>query len=169
MNPGPSGPRGSMITIERTYDASLDEVWALWTTRDGIEAWWGPEGFSVKVHAIDLRPGGELRYAMTARDPDQVAFMKSAGMPLTTETRLTYTEVEPEGRLAYAHHADFIPGVAPYPVRTVIEFHPEKGKVRMVLRFDPMHEKDWTDRAVMGRESELRKLARLIESRSRKG
>jgi len=169
VSAGADGPRGAMITMERTYGASLDDVWALWTTRDGIESWWGPEGFSVKVHTLELRPGGELRYAMTAVGPDQVAFMKNAGMPLTTETRLTYAEVEPKRRLAYTHHADFIPGVAPYPVRTLIEFHAEKGRVRVVLRFDPMHEKVWTDRAVMGRESELRKLARLIESRPRQG
>ena len=95
MSTGADGPLGTMITLERTYGASPDDVWALCTTREGIESWWGPEGFSAKVHALDLKPGGELRYAMTAVDPDQVAFMRNAGMPLTTETRLTYAEVEP--------------------------------------------------------------------------
>ena len=43
------------ITMERTYDAaSLDDVWDLWTTKDGIESWWGPEGFTVKVRTLDL-------------------------------------------------------------------------------------------------------------------
>ena len=167
MSAGASGPRGAMITMERIYDASLDDVWDLWTTSAGIESWWGPEGFSVKVHALDLRPGGELHYAMTAVGPDQVAFMRSAGMPLTTEVRLAYSEVEPKRRLGYTHHADFIPGVAPYLVRTLIVLQADKGKVRMILSFDPMHEKDWTDRAVMGHESELRKLDRVVASRKK--
>ena len=115
MSAGAGGSRGAMITMERTYRASLDDVWALWTTPEGIESWWGPEGFSVKVHSLDLRPGGALHYAMTAVGPDQVAFMKNAGMPLTTEVRLAYSEVEPKRRLGYTHLADFIPGVAPYP------------------------------------------------------
>src|SRR5207344_676779 len=34
-----------MITIERTFNAAIEDVWALWTTADGIESWWGPEGF----------------------------------------------------------------------------------------------------------------------------
>ena len=71
------------ITIERTYRSSLEDMWELWTTKEGIESWWGPEGFTTTVHSLDLRAGGELRYAMTATGPEQVKFMKSAGMPLT--------------------------------------------------------------------------------------
>ncbi len=59
------------ITIERTYKAPIEDVWELWTTKDGIESWWGPEGFTVKVHKLDLRPGGELRYAMIATAPER--------------------------------------------------------------------------------------------------
>ena len=36
------------ITIERTYQAAIEDVWALWTTKEGIESWWGPDGFAVK-------------------------------------------------------------------------------------------------------------------------
>src|SRR5205823_13949104 len=45
------------LTVERTFRASIDEVWELWTTKDGIESWWGPDGFSVAVRDLDLRPG----------------------------------------------------------------------------------------------------------------
>jgi uncharacterized protein YndB with AHSA1/START domain len=150
------------ITMERRFEASLEEVWELWTTPAGIEAWWGPEGFTVKVHALDLRPGGEMRYAMTATGADQVAFMKRAGMPLTTEARLTYTEVTPPRRLAYTHLADFVPGVAPYDVATVVELHPGTRGVRVVLTFDAMHDDQWTQMAVMGWESQLGKLAAAL-------
>ena len=27
------------IVIERTYEASIEDVWELWTTREGIESW----------------------------------------------------------------------------------------------------------------------------------
>src|SRR6201995_4951619 len=97
------------ITLERTYKASLRAVWELWTTAEGIESWWGPEGFTTKVQTLDLRAGGELRYAMTATGADQVEFMKGAGMPLTIEGRIIYKEVIANKRLAYTHLADFIP------------------------------------------------------------
>jgi len=101
------------ITLERSFNASLEEVWDLWTTKEGIESWWGPEGFSVQVRNLDLRPGGDLVYAMTATDPEQIEFMKKAGMPLTTESRAVYSDVIPRRHLAYTQGADFIPNVKP--------------------------------------------------------
>ncbi len=156
-----SNPAGKIV-IERTYVASIEDVWELWTTKEGIESWWGPGGFSVTVHELDLRAGGEMRYAMTAVDPAQVEFMKAAGMPLTTKAKLTYTEVVPRRSIAYTHRADFIPGVESYDVGNKVEFVAQREKVRMVLTLDPMHSDEWTQRAVMGMESQLGKLARVI-------
>jgi uncharacterized protein YndB with AHSA1/START domain len=152
-------------TIERLFDAPLDDVWDLWTTKDGIESWWGPDGFTVEVRALDLRPGGELRYAMIATAAPQIAFMKQAGMPLVTEARITYTEVTPRRRLAYDHLADFIPGVAPYLIGHTVELEPTAAGVHMRLTIDAMHDDTWTERAVMGWASELGKLAAQIAAR----
>src|SRR5208283_1957075 len=127
-----------------------------------IESWWGPDGFAVQVRKLDLRPGGELQYAMTAIAPAMVEFMKQAGMPLTTEARLTYTEVAAKHRLGYTHLADFIPDVEPYDVATLVEFRPHGQVVHMVLTFDAMHDEEWTQRAVMGQESQLSKLDALF-------
>lgn len=158
------------VTLERTYAADVQDVWDLWTTKDGIEAWWGPGGFRVTVRSLDLRPGGELRYAMTAVDPAQVAFMQQAGMPVTQECRIAFVDVQPLRRLEYVHLADFIPGVDPYDVTHTVELHATPGRVRMVLTFDAMHADEWTARATMGWESELEKLGvaleRLSERRS---
>jgi uncharacterized protein YndB with AHSA1/START domain len=153
------------ITLERMYRADVADVWDLWTTKEGIESWWGPGGFVVNVRKLDLRPGGELLYAMTALDPPQVAFMKKAGMPLTQELRITFTEVVQRRRLAYVHLADFIPGLEPYNVATVVELHPMSDGVRMVLTFDAMHSDEWTARATMGWEGELGKLAAVLDAR----
>jgi uncharacterized protein YndB with AHSA1/START domain len=152
------------VTLERTFNAPIQEVWDLWTTREGIESWWGPDGFSVTVRKIDLRPGGELLYAMTANAPDQIEFLKKAGMPVTTVSRLTYTEIDPPRRLAYSQTADFIPGVEPYEVPTTVELETTPQGVRLVLTFAAMHDERWTNLAVMGWESELGKLAKLLEA-----
>jgi uncharacterized protein YndB with AHSA1/START domain len=150
------------IVMERTYRATLEEVWALWTTKEGIESWWGPEGFSVAVHHLDLRVGGALQYTMTATAPEQVAFMQGAGMPPATESTITYTEVEPQQRLGYELTADFIPGVRPYPVAITVSFDLVPDGVRMTLAFDAMHDEEWTQRAVMGHQEELNRLARVL-------
>lgn len=157
-----SGSR-RQVTLERALEGSIEEVWDLWTTKEGIESWWGPDGFAVKVQKLDLRPGGELVYATTAIASDQIEFMKNAGMPLTIETRVTYTEVVPPRRLAYTTRADFIPGVEPYDAATVVELQPSADGVRLVLTQEAMHDEHWTQMAVMGWESELDKLARILK------
>jgi uncharacterized protein YndB with AHSA1/START domain len=150
------------VTLERTFQAPLEDVWELWTTKAGIESWWGPDGFRVEVEHIDLRPGGELRYSMIATGAEQIAFMKKAGMPLTTKHRATYTEVTPMTRVAYLHAADFIPGVEPYDVAHRVELFPSADGVRMLLRFEAMHDEHWTGMAVAGWENELEKLASAL-------
>lgn len=166
MNDTPKRKRDH-FSIERTYTASLQEVWDLWTTKEGIESWWGPEGFDVTVTSIDLRPGGHLVYTMTATAPQQVSFMKAHGMPLSTECRVTYLEVSPPSRLAYSTLTDFVPGVAPYDVTTVVEFQKVASTVRLVITSDVMHDDVWTERARAGHESQLRKLDALLSAQGK--
>jgi uncharacterized protein YndB with AHSA1/START domain len=161
--PSQTQPARRRVSIERTVNAAIEDVWELWTTKEGIESWWGPDGFAVKVRRLDFRLDGELLYAMTATAPEQIEFLKKAGMPLTTESLVTYTEVEPLRRLGFRQMADFIPGVKPYEVETTVALETGPQGVRMVLTLDAMHDEQWTKLAVMGWESELAKLARLLQ------
>jgi uncharacterized protein YndB with AHSA1/START domain len=154
------------LTLERTFRAPIREVWELWTTTEGIEAWWGPDGFSVDVRSLELRAGGALVYVMSAVAQEQIDYMKKAGMPVSTQHTLTFTEVIPPRRLAYRSMVDFVPGVDAYQVETLLELHEvEGGGTRLVLTFDAMHDDRWTQLARMGHESELERLERLISSR----
>jgi uncharacterized protein YndB with AHSA1/START domain len=166
MTTAPSIAR-AQFSVQRTYAASISEAWALWTTKSGIESWWGPEGFEVTVVSLDLRPGGHLIYLMTAVAPEQVAFMKRAGMSLTTKCKLTYTEVSPPSRLAYKTLADFVPGVAPYEVATVVELKETEDGVELILTFDAMHDEAWTEMARAGNESQMRKLDALLAAQGK--
>jgi uncharacterized protein YndB with AHSA1/START domain len=151
------------VTLERTFRAPVEDVWELWTTKAGIEFWWGPDGFTVEVRDPDLRPGGELAYVMIATGPEQIEYLRQAGMRVTNEHRLTFTEVVPWRRLAYTLQVDFIPGVQPYEVATSVDLEPGPEGVRMVLTLDAMHDEHSTRMALMGWESELDELARLLE------
>ena len=157
-------PAGRRFTIDRTFQSTLTDVWALWTTSDGIESWWGPEGFTVTVRSLDLQAGGRLQYTMTATAAPQVAFMHANGMPIATEATITYSEVTPMTRLAYVHLVDFVPDVAAYDVATVVELVEQEHGVRLLLTLDPMHDPMWTERAIAGWQSELGKLESVIAS-----
>ena len=151
------------IVLERTFDFAIERVWTAWTTQRGIEAWWGPVGFTVKVRKLELVKGGELIYDMIATGAEQIAFMKKAGMPLTQmNLKIRFDEVIAPTRLAYTNRVDFIPGHDPYDVGTLLELTAEGKKTRLVLTLDPMHAEEWSERAKMGWEQELGKLANAL-------
>lgn len=41
-------------------------MWAAWTERERMAAWWGPNGMTLGVAAWDLRPGGVFHYWLEA-------------------------------------------------------------------------------------------------------
>ncbi len=165
-NPAPSNRR-AQFSIERTYTATVLDVWHLWTTKAGIESWWGPEGFDVTVTSIDLRPGGHLLYRMTATDPQQVAFMKQHKMPLSTDCQVTFTEVLPPYRLAYKTLTDFVPDVEPYEVTTIVDLQATTDGVKITVTSQVMHDDVWTERARAGHQSQLRKLDAQMAARGK--
>ena len=158
----------AQFSIERSFAATVEEAWMLWTTKAGIESWWGPVGFDVTVTSIDLRPGGELIYVMTATRDQEIAFMKNAGMPLSTECKVTYVEVSPPTRLVYKTIADFVPNVEPYDVTTVVRLQATVDGVKVTITFDAMHDDVWTQRARAGHESQLGKLEALLAARGKR-
>jgi uncharacterized protein YndB with AHSA1/START domain len=151
--------------LERTYPTTPEQVWQMWTTAPGIESWWAPDGFAVEVQELDLRPGGALVYTMTATAPEQIGFMRNAGMPLSTTSRKTFTEVEPPQRLAYTSLVDFVAGVEPYEFFTVVDLEPTGAGVRAVMTVEAMHDDVWTERLLAGRANELDNLGALLEQR----
>lgn len=155
-------PTIDVTRIERTYPAPPEVVWGLWTTPDGIGRWWAPDGFRTDVQALDLRPGGELVYTMTATAQEQIEFMRSVGMPLVTESRKRFTEVRRPNRLAYVSLIDFVPGHEPYEHLTTVEIEPAGDGSRVVMKVAPMHDEEWTARLVAGRTNELDNLGRLL-------
>lgn len=150
------------IVIERRYRATPAQIWRLWTTSAGLESWWGPQGFAVTVQELDLRPGGALRYTMTAVDPQMVAFMNRNAMPTATVAQVLFDEVTPMTRLRYRHLVDFVPGQSPYHTRMQVDLVPQGDAVLLRLPFDALHVAVWTERQRMGWEQELGKLQVLL-------
>ena len=56
MTDGTRAPGASRrrIAMERTYQAPIEDVWDLWTTKEGIESWWGPDGFRTTIHEMNV-------------------------------------------------------------------------------------------------------------------
>jgi uncharacterized protein YndB with AHSA1/START domain len=149
---------GKDVVIERTYRATVDEVWDLWTTKDGFESWWGPEGFRVEVHEIDARAGGALRYDMIADAPEAIAAMKQMGQPTVHKTRGRFSELQPRRRLVLTHVIDFFQGVPTFENTITVELSPSGDRVRMVVTLGPMATPELGRMQQQGFTSQLKKL-----------
>lgn len=152
-------PFASGIVIERTYAATPEELWDLWTTQDGFESWWGPQDFRAEVHTIEPRQGGALHYDMVANTSEAVAAMKGMGAPTTQPCSGTFSEFQLYKRLVLTQVIDFLPGVEPYDSMIAVDFFAAaKGRVRMVVTLSQMHDAATTDMQRAGFLSQLSKL-----------
>jgi uncharacterized protein YndB with AHSA1/START domain len=78
------------LTIDRTYDASPEQVWEAWTDPRALTRWFGPENTdSVLAAELDVRAGGHYRIAFTTTDGEH------------HEVGGTYREVQPGRRLVF--------------------------------------------------------------------
>jgi uncharacterized protein YndB with AHSA1/START domain len=146
------------IVVERTYRAAIEDVWDLWTTKEGFESWWGPQGFRAEVQEIDARVDGGLRYEMIADSPEMIAAMKQMGRPASHATRSRFAELTPHSRLVLRNVIDFLPGVATYESDIAVDFFPSGDRVRMVVTLDGMHNEEFTKMQKEGFTSQLTKL-----------
>ena len=79
------------IVMTRTFDAPRTLVFKAWTDPQHIGNWWGPQGFTVTTHAIDIRPGGV--WSFTLHGPDGVDY----------PNWIVYEEITAPERLVYRH------------------------------------------------------------------
>jgi uncharacterized protein YndB with AHSA1/START domain len=157
------------LVLRRSYAASPERIWALWTTPEGICSWWAPDGFLTSVAELDLRPGGALVYTMTATGRQQVAFLERAGLPLSTTSRKEFTTVDEPTRLAYSSLIDFVPDAEPYQHLTVVTLERTVAGTDVTMEMEPLHDAVWTERIWAGRANELDNLERLTSSASLRG
>ncbi len=158
MNDSSKTASRAKVIIERVYRARPGELWALWTTKDGFESWWGPEGFRAEVHTLDARVGGVLHYDMIADAPEAIAAMKQMGQPISHGVRARFGEVKAPTRLAIVNVIDFLPGVEAYEATIGVDLLPQGDSVRMVVTLDAMHDEAFSKMQQQGFTSQLTKL-----------
>ena len=61
-----------MTTIDgvRVVDAPRERVFAAWTEPKQMAQWWGPQGCTVPVCELDLRPGGRIHIVIRSPQGD---------------------------------------------------------------------------------------------------
>jgi uncharacterized protein YndB with AHSA1/START domain len=106
------------LEITRAFDAPRELVWEAWTNAEHVPNWLlGPEGWTMPVCEIDLRPGGAWHFVWRKNDGTEM------------EMRGEYREVAPPERLV---NTESWGGDWPETVNTVA-FTEEDGRTTVTI------------------------------------
>jgi uncharacterized protein YndB with AHSA1/START domain len=85
-------PSDLEVVISRTFDAPRRLVFDAWTRPEHVPRWMlGPEGWSMPVCEIDLRPGGGWHFVWRKSDGTEMG-MRGQYREVVPPERLVYTE-----------------------------------------------------------------------------
>ena len=149
----PANTADREIAATRIFRAPRELVFDLWTDPAHIAKWWGPNGFTITMHEMDVRPGGVWQFIM--HGPDGTDY----------PNKNKYIEVVKPERIVYSHVSP------PNFVATVtFEEHGDKGadtKLTMRMVFPTAEERNRTAekfRAVEGLHQTLGRLEQEVAS-----
>ena len=119
-------PSEREIVWSRAFDAPRQLVFDAWTRSDLIPRWLTPNGWTMPVCEVDLRPGGHYRYVLRRTDG-------SAEMTM----RGTYHEVAAPGRFVCSQSFEGFDEVGWRPedeTEITTEFHEQGGQTIWTAR-----------------------------------
>jgi uncharacterized protein YndB with AHSA1/START domain len=146
-----TGQDARTIVTTRVFDAPRELVFEAWTNPKHLVQWWGPNGFTTTIRAIDVRPGGVWRFVM--HGPDGVDY----------ENRIVYNEIVKPERLVYSHGGG--DDVEPVQFHVTVTFEDQGGKTKLIMRalFPSAAERDRVAEKYGAIEGAKQTLERLTE------
>lgn len=142
------------IVIERLFNAPKELVFEAWTNPQHVEKWWGPSGFSVTTHEIEIKQGGVWRFIM--HGPDGTDY----------PNRIIFKEIEKPNKLVYTHDDDNADGpVSDFLTEVTFETKGDKTLLTMRSLFATAEARDLVIRefgAVEGGKQHLSRLEKFL-------
>lgn len=124
------------LRIERTFDAPIETVWAMWTDPNLFKKWYGPNGMSVPTAKMELKVGGTRKICMRMETPDRNMSMWFVGefKEVSAPSRLVYTEsmADENGNLMSPKEMG-MPDGHPEITEVVVELSEHSGKTTMKM------------------------------------
>jgi uncharacterized protein YndB with AHSA1/START domain len=110
------------LTIERTFDAPVELVFAAWAKPEHLVRWFGPNDFTLPTCEQDFRVGGKYNFCMRAPDGTD-HWVRGEYRDISEFDRLVFTWTRDDGQ------------PAPWVDNVVaLTFEEVKGRTRMTMR-----------------------------------
>lgn len=112
------------VVMARVVDADRNTAFRAWIDADQIVQWFGPSGFRIDTHEIDIRVGGVWRFDMIA--PDGAVF----------SNRMQFLHIEAPHVIEFIHGSDV--DNDPDAFRMLVTFD-EQDNGKTAVTFRQMH------------------------------
>jgi uncharacterized protein YndB with AHSA1/START domain len=163
-----SNPKGVFLT--REFNAPRELVYKVWTEPDHFGNWWGPQGFTLEVVKMEVRPGGMFFGCQKSPDGQHVMWGK-----------FVYQEVQPPEKLIWVQsfsdengntiRAPFNPQW-PLEILNILTLEEVEGKTILTLQGGPLNASDeeqaaydaMAPMAAQGMEGTFEQLANYLSS-----
>lgn len=136
VSPWASWSLDKEVVVTRVVDAARDEVFRAWVDPLQILQWFGPDGFKIESHEIDIRAGGMWLFDMVAPDgtnyPNLMSFLRIEAPALIEVRHGTGANVDPDvfGMLVTFDQQDNGKTVV-----TLRQMHPTAARRAAVMQF----------------------------------
>ncbi len=122
------------LTLERTFSASPERLFAVWTETEHLKAWFGPKGTTFSTCVMDLRPGGFFHYGMNTPDGASMWGKWTILDVVPGQKLVTLAAFSDEKRGETRH-----PMAADWPLETLssLRLEPMGNGTRLVLQWAP--------------------------------
>lgn len=133
-------PTETSLRVERTFDASVEEVFDAWTNPEVLRRWWKPNpAWVTPLAEVDLRVGGRYRVGM--EDPENGTKHTAAG---------EYSEVSRPTRLVYSWQWEQGGGQSGHVSTVTVDFHAEGQRTTVVLEHTGLESPESRDSHTQG-------------------
>ena len=124
------------VTIERSFAAPVELIWAMWTDPEHFAAWYGPDGATVPIAKMDVRVGGTRLVCMEVQTPAGPMQMWFTGeyREVVQNQRLVYTEsMSDENGNVLSPEELGMPAGHPTTTEVRVELEEVGGRTKMVM------------------------------------
>jgi uncharacterized protein YndB with AHSA1/START domain len=121
------------VCMERTFNASVAEVWRVWNDADSINKWWGPKSYIALVVRNDVREGGSYLWAMKS-EQGRMFWNTGTYKEVVANKKIVSTmSFSNENGKVIPGSQVTVPGKWPNEIAVIVEFSESQGKARVTV------------------------------------
>jgi uncharacterized protein YndB with AHSA1/START domain len=119
--------------MERTFNASVADVWRVWIDADSIQKWWGPKGYTALVVRNDVGEGGSYLWAMKSKQGRMSWNIGTYKEVVANKKIVSTMSFANENGKAIPGSQVPVPGRWPDEITVIVEFGESEGKARVTV------------------------------------